>query len=178
LDCSTGEVLVEEQAAPAPSPVGPTTERPSAATYTPRCWYWGRGPGGYSAAFRAADLGKSVVLVDSSPTLGGVCLNIGCIPSKALLHAARVIAETREMAEHGLAFGEPSVDLDKLREWKEGSYAASPTAWPACQAAQGQGGHRPGQPSPRPTTSRSPPTTGRGPWSGSSRPSSPAARSR
>jgi dihydrolipoamide dehydrogenase len=81
----------------------------------------GAGPGGYSAAFRAADLGKSVVLVDSSPTLGGVCLNIGCIPSKALLHAARVIAETREMAEHGLAFGEPSVDLDKLREWKEGA---------------------------------------------------------
>jgi dihydrolipoamide dehydrogenase len=80
----------------------------------------GAGPGGYSAAFRAADLGKSVVLVDSSPTLGGVCLKVGCIPSKALLHAARVIAETREMAEHGLAFGEPSVDLDKLREWKEG----------------------------------------------------------
>jgi dihydrolipoamide dehydrogenase len=79
----------------------------------------GAGPGGYSAAFRAADLGKSVVLVDSSPILGGVCLNVGCIPSKALLHAARVIAETKEMAEHGLAFGEPAVDLDKLRDWKE-----------------------------------------------------------
>jgi dihydrolipoamide dehydrogenase len=60
-----------------------------------------------------------VVLVDRSPILGGVCLNVGCIPSKALLHAARVIAETREMAEHGLAFGEPAVDLDKLRAWKE-----------------------------------------------------------
>jgi dihydrolipoamide dehydrogenase len=80
----------------------------------------GAGPGGYSAAFRAADLGKSVVLVDRSPILGGVCLNIGCIPSKALLHAARVIAETKEMAEHGLAFGQPAVDLDKLRGWKEG----------------------------------------------------------
>jgi dihydrolipoamide dehydrogenase len=80
----------------------------------------GAGPGGYSAAFRAADLGKSVVLVDRSSILGGVCLNIGCIPSKALLHAARVIAETKEMAEHGLAFGQPAVDLDKLRGWKEG----------------------------------------------------------
>ena len=79
----------------------------------------GAGPGGYSAAFRAADLGRSVVLVDRSPILGGVCLKVGCIPSKALLHAARVIAETREMAEHGLAFGEPAVDLDKLRAWKE-----------------------------------------------------------
>jgi dihydrolipoamide dehydrogenase len=79
----------------------------------------GAGPGGYSAAFRAADLGKSVVLVDRSEILGGVCLKVGCIPSKALLHAARVIAETREMAEHGLAFGEPAVDLDKLRAWKE-----------------------------------------------------------
>jgi len=79
----------------------------------------GAGPGGYSAAFRAADLGKAVVLVDRSPTLGGVCLNVGCIPSKALLHAARVIAETKEMAEHGLVFGEPAIDLDKLRGWKE-----------------------------------------------------------
>ena len=79
----------------------------------------GAGPGGYSAAFRAADLGKSVVLVDRSPILGGVCLNVGCIPSKALLHAARVIAETKEMADYGLAFGEPAVDLDKLRGWKE-----------------------------------------------------------
>jgi dihydrolipoamide dehydrogenase len=79
----------------------------------------GAGPGGYSGAFRAADLGKSVVLVDSSPILGGVCLKVGCIPSKALLHAARVIAETKEMAEHGLSFGEPAVEIDKLRDWKD-----------------------------------------------------------
>jgi dihydrolipoamide dehydrogenase len=79
----------------------------------------GAGPGGYSAAFRAADLGRGVVLVDRHPTLGGVCLNVGCIPSKALLHAAKVIAETREMAEHGLAFGEPAVDLNKLLAWKD-----------------------------------------------------------
>jgi dihydrolipoamide dehydrogenase len=80
----------------------------------------GAGPGGYSAAFRAADLGKKVVIVDGREALGGVCLNIGCIPSKALLHAARVIAETREMAEHGLRFAAPEVDLDALRDWKEG----------------------------------------------------------
>jgi dihydrolipoamide dehydrogenase len=80
----------------------------------------GAGPGGYTAAFRAADLGKKVVLVDRWPALGGVCLNVGCIPSKALLHAAKVIAETKEMSEHGLAFGSPAIDVDKLREWKDG----------------------------------------------------------
>jgi dihydrolipoamide dehydrogenase len=80
----------------------------------------GAGPGGYSAAFRAADLGKKVVIVDGRERLGGVCLNIGCIPSKALLHAARVIAETREMGEHGLRFAAPEVDLDALRDWKQG----------------------------------------------------------
>ena len=80
----------------------------------------GAGPGGYTAAFRAADLGKRVVVVDARDALGGVCLNIGCIPSKALLHAARVIAETQEMSEHGVRFGAPSIDLDALRGWKEG----------------------------------------------------------
>ena len=80
----------------------------------------GAGPGGYTAAFRAADLGKKVVLVDSRGPLGGVCLNVGCIPSKALLHAAKVIAETREMSEHGVTFGPPSIDLDRLRAWKDG----------------------------------------------------------
>ncbi|HSA80016.1 MAG TPA: biotin/lipoyl-containing protein, partial [Geminicoccaceae bacterium] len=77
----------------------------------------GSGPGGYTAAFRAADLGKKVVLVERYPTLGGVCLNVGCIPSKALLHAAKVIAEAREMGEHGLAFAKPEIDLDKLADW-------------------------------------------------------------
>jgi dihydrolipoamide dehydrogenase len=80
----------------------------------------GAGPGGYTAAFRAADLGKHVVLVDREPALGGVCLNVGCIPSKALLHAAKVIAEAREMGENGIAFGAPAIDLDRLRAWKEG----------------------------------------------------------
>src|SRR5579863_1259298 len=75
----------------------------------------GSGPGGYTAAFRAADLGSQVLLIEQEEQLGGVCLNVGCIPSKALLHAARVIEETREMAAHGLQFGEPRIDLEKLR---------------------------------------------------------------
>ncbi|MFZ0089217.1 MAG: dihydrolipoyl dehydrogenase [Solirubrobacteraceae bacterium] len=78
----------------------------------------GSGPGGYTAAFRAADLGLRVALVERYEQLGGVCLNVGCIPSKALLHAARVIAETEEMATHGISFGSPDVDLPKLLEWK------------------------------------------------------------
>lgn len=79
----------------------------------------GSGPGGYTAAFRSADLGRKVVLIERNPTLGGVCLNVGCIPSKALLHAAKVITEAEEMAGHGIAFDTPVVDLDKLRGWKD-----------------------------------------------------------
>ncbi len=79
----------------------------------------GAGPGGYTAAFRAADLGLQVTLVERYPTLGGVCLNVGCIPSKALLHAAGVITAAEEARELGLAFGKPEVDLDRLRGWKE-----------------------------------------------------------
>ncbi|HUO43691.1 MAG TPA: dihydrolipoyl dehydrogenase [Burkholderiales bacterium] len=78
----------------------------------------GAGPGGYTAAFRAADLGKKTVLIERYPTLGGVCLNVGCIPSKALLHVAKVITEADEMAHAGVAFGKPRVELDKLRAWK------------------------------------------------------------
>ena len=80
----------------------------------------GAGPGGYTAAFRAADLGSKVVMVDSRGPLGGVCLNVGCIPSKALLHAAKVIAETKEMSHAGLSFAAPTIDLDALRGWKDG----------------------------------------------------------
>ena len=79
----------------------------------------GAGPGGYTAAFRAADLGKKVVLVERYPSLGGVCLNVGCIPSKALLHAAKVVTEAEEMAAHGINFGRPVIALSKLREWKD-----------------------------------------------------------
>ncbi|MBC8023948.1 MAG: dihydrolipoyl dehydrogenase [Burkholderiales bacterium] len=79
----------------------------------------GAGPGGYTAAFRAADLGKKVVLVERYPTLGGVCLNVGCIPSKALLHAARVIADAEEMGHFGVEFNAPKTNIDKLRAWKD-----------------------------------------------------------
>lgn len=79
----------------------------------------GAGPGGYTAAFRAADLGQKVILVERDATLGGVCLNVGCIPSKALLHTAKVIDEASAMAEHGVRFGAPEVDLDALRAWKD-----------------------------------------------------------
>ncbi len=78
----------------------------------------GAGPGGYSAAFRAADLGMNTVLVERYPTLGGVCLNVGCIPSKALLHVAAVMDEAQHLAEHGVAFGDPEIDLEALRSWK------------------------------------------------------------
>ena len=78
----------------------------------------GSGPGGYTAAFRAADLGKKVILIERYGTLGGVCLNVGCIPSKALLHTAKVITEAEETAEHGVSFGQPDIDLEKIRHWK------------------------------------------------------------
>ena len=79
----------------------------------------GAGPGGYSAAFRAADLGIDTVLVDARANLGGVCLNVGCIPSKALLHVAKVIKEAKHLSSHGVSFGEPTIDLDKVRDWKD-----------------------------------------------------------
>jgi dihydrolipoamide dehydrogenase len=107
--------------AAAPQTVAPT---PSPAASGPSDLHaevlvLGAGPGGYTAAFRAADLGKKVVLVERYPTLGGVCLNVGCIPSKALLHAAKVITEAEEMAEHGISFGKPQIDIAKLKNWKE-----------------------------------------------------------
>ena len=79
----------------------------------------GSGPGGYTAAFRAADLGLQVILVERYPVLGGVCLNVGCIPSKALLHAAKVIDDAEAMAENGVVFGEPSIDAERLSAWKD-----------------------------------------------------------
>jgi dihydrolipoamide dehydrogenase len=83
----------------------------------------GGGPGGYTAAFRCADLGKRVALIERDPTLGGVCLNVGCIPSKALLHVAEVINDARELRKHGVDFGEPALDLAKLRAFKEKTVA-------------------------------------------------------
>jgi dihydrolipoamide dehydrogenase len=116
--------------APAPKPTpDPAPSRPPAptaasappepeATRSTQLLVLGAGPGGYTAAFRAADLGLKVTLIERSDTLGGVCLNVGCIPSKALLHAAKVIEEAREMGAHGIVFEAPKVDTDKLRAWK------------------------------------------------------------
>ena len=130
-DLRTGERPVPEAAEAPPRPAAAATPAaaPAAAAastiaapgeITADVLVLGAGPGGYTAAFRAADLGKNVVLVDRWPALGGVCLNVGCIPSKALLHAAKVIAETKEMSEHGIAFGAPAIDTEKLRAWKDG----------------------------------------------------------
>ncbi len=127
---STGSAVVIIDAADAETPASPTpiTDTPAAATTASTTAgstdadvvVIGAGPGGYTAAFRAADLGLSVLLIERYPDLGGVCLNVGCIPSKALLHSAQIINETREMAAHGISFGEPVIDIDKLRAFKDG----------------------------------------------------------
>jgi dihydrolipoamide dehydrogenase len=96
----------------------------------------GSGPGGYTAAFRAADLGLNVVLIERYPTLGGVCLNVGCIPSKALLHTAKVITEAEETANHGVTFSAPNIDLDALRNWKSNDVVAKLTGGLAQMAKQ------------------------------------------
>ena len=99
---------------PAPQRVSPTS-----ANLVTEVLVLGAGPGGYTAAFRAADLGKRTVLVERYPVLGGVCLNVGCIPSKALLHAAEVITAAEEMGQHGIDFGAPRLDVQKLARWKD-----------------------------------------------------------
>ena len=104
--------------AAAPTAVAPTGSATGKGDIHAEVVVLGSGPGGYTAAFRAADLGKSVVLIEKDSTLGGVCLNVGCIPSKALLHAAKVITEAEEMGAHGVSFAKPKVDLDTLRGWK------------------------------------------------------------
>ena len=117
---------------PAPAPVVAPASAPAVAAPVAAGAYAGKadvecemlvlgaGPGGYSAAFRAADLGMKTVLVERYATLGGVCLNVGCIPSKALLHTAAVMDEVKALAKHGVSYGEPTVDIDKLREFKDG----------------------------------------------------------
>ncbi|QJE00809.1 dihydrolipoyl dehydrogenase [Massilia forsythiae] len=107
------------------APVG-AVPAPNAASYSGQVdvecemMVLGAGPGGYSAAFRAADLGMNTVLVEKYATLGGVCLNVGCIPSKALLHVAAIIDETAHMGDHGVSFAKPDIDIDKLRAYKDG----------------------------------------------------------
>jgi len=113
--------------APAPSaPIPQATPAPSVGNYSGTANYscqllvLGSGPGGYSAAFRGADLGLETILIERYATLGGVCLNVGCIPSKALLHTAAVMEEVKSMSKHGVHFGEPTVDINALRAHKEG----------------------------------------------------------
>lgn len=127
-------LLESSAAAPAPEASKPTPAPVAAATPLPpaplslrvgegeiaaQVVVLGAGPGGYTAAFRAADLGKQVVLIEKHASLGGVCLNVGCIPSKALLHVAKVITEAEEVSHHGVVFGAPAIDINAIRAWKE-----------------------------------------------------------
>ncbi|MCX7560244.1 dihydrolipoyl dehydrogenase [Sulfitobacter sp. F26204] len=124
-----GAEAAEAPAASTPAPAAAPAVAPAAAAATGTATgpgdvhaevvVLGSGPGGYTAAFRAADLGKNVVLIEKNPTLGGVCLNVGCIPSKALLHVAKVLTEAEDMAVHGVKFAKPKIDLDALRGWKD-----------------------------------------------------------
>ncbi|MBV9682487.1 MAG: dihydrolipoyl dehydrogenase, partial [Solirubrobacterales bacterium] len=112
---SAPQASVERE--PAPPPPAPSPD--GAGGHDAQVVVIGSGPGGYTAAFRAADLGLKTVLIERYERLGGVCLNVGCIPSKALLHAARVLADAEEMAEHGIKLGKPKIDVDALRDWKQ-----------------------------------------------------------
>ncbi len=124
LEGAAAETAVEAApaaAAPAaPAAVSATGTASGAGEHHAEVVVLGSGPGGYTAAYRAADLGKSVILIERNPVLGGVCLNVGCIPSKALLHAAKVITEAEEMGAHGITFTKPKIDIDSLRSWKDG----------------------------------------------------------
>ncbi|MBR0827791.1 dihydrolipoyl dehydrogenase [Bradyrhizobium manausense] len=123
---ATGEVAEPKPAPAVPAKAAPPVAAPSASSYSGNAdiecdmVVLGAGPGGYSAAFRAADLGMKTVLVERYDTLGGVCLNVGCIPSKALLHTASVIDEVKHLPDHGISFGTLQVDLGKLRGFKDG----------------------------------------------------------
>ena len=117
---STGDAPAAPTEASAPTTVAATGTASGPGDVHGEVVVLGSGPGGYTAAFRAADLGKKVVLIERNPTLGGVCLNVGCIPSKALLHVAKVITEAEDMAAHGVTFAKPEIDLDELRSFKDG----------------------------------------------------------
>lgn len=122
---------------PEPKPAAATSSQPTQANdLTTQLVVLGSGPGGYTAAFRAADLGLKVVLIERYPTLGGVCLNVGCIPSKALLHTAKVITEAEETAQHGVIFSAPNIDLDQLRNWKANDVVGKLTGGLSAMAKQ------------------------------------------
>src|SRR3984885_8996344 len=129
-DARGGGVEIQEPApkaaAPASPPPKPAADPGGQADFEADILVLGAGPGGYTAAFRAADLGQNVVLVDSRPTLGGVCLNVGCIPSKALLHVAKVIDDAKAMGPHGVSFGAPTFDPAAIRSWKDGGVKRLP----------------------------------------------------
>ncbi|WP_137718917.1 dihydrolipoyl dehydrogenase [Methylobacillus flagellatus] len=123
--------------APAPAAAAPVAAPPTGNNdIDTEVVVLGSGPGGYTAAFRAADLGKQVVLIERYATLGGVCLNVGCIPSKALLHTAKVITEAEETSHHGVSFGKPEIDLEHLRNWKANDVVAKLTGGLAAMAKQ------------------------------------------
>ena len=113
----SGEVAASDSAMNAPEAAAPPE---GASDFQAEVLVLGSGPGGYTAAFRAADLGKRVVLVERHGSIGGVCLNVGCIPSKALLHTAQVLNEANSMADHGVRFSPPEVNIDEIRGWKDG----------------------------------------------------------
>jgi len=119
---STSEAPKAEEPAPAKAEVPAPTAAPaidsSDADLHAEVLVLGSGPGGYTAAFRAADLGKKVIMVERHERIGGVCLNVGCIPSKALLHTAQIINEAADMGEHGVSFAEPEIDIRKIESWK------------------------------------------------------------
>ena len=134
IEASGGVAQVSPASPPAPTPATPASAPvpqqapqpvPAAGQYSGKVDHecellvLGAGPGGYSAAFRAADLGLKTILVERYATLGGVCLNVGCIPSKALLHTAAVMDEVKTMAKHGITFGEPKIEIDQLRAYKD-----------------------------------------------------------
>jgi dihydrolipoamide dehydrogenase len=123
-DARGGGVEIQEPAPKAAAPAGPppkpAPDPGGQADFEADILVLGAGPGGYTAAFRAADLGQNVVLVESRPTLGGVCLNVGCIPSKALLHVAKVVDDAKAMGSHGVSFGAPTFDPAAIRNWKDG----------------------------------------------------------
>lgn len=137
------EAPAKTEAAAAPQAAAPIIAAPLASTNAvpasdvhAEVVVLGSGPGGYTAAFRAADLGKKVVLIERYSTLGGVCLNVGCIPSKALLHTAKVITEAEETAQHGVSFSSPNIDLEQLRHWKANDVVGKLTGGLAAMAKQ------------------------------------------
>ena len=141
-DSSTAQTAAPaQQPATASTPAAPTAApKPAAPTgnndISTQLVVLGSGPGGYTAAFRAADLGLKVVLIERYPTLGGVCLNVGCIPSKALLHTAKVITEAEETAAHGVSFSAPNIDLAHLRDWKANDVVGKLTGGLSAMAKQ------------------------------------------